>query len=59
MIKFYLSSLMGKRQLKIADVARENQLPRSTIEKLYKETAMQVDLVVGSRDAVPLFQVWH
>jgi len=44
MIKCHLSTLMGSSKLKIADVARETQLNRSTITSLYKETATRVDL---------------
>lgn len=46
MIKCHLSRLMGEHKLKVADVVRGTQVHRSTIEKLYKETVMQVDLVV-------------
>jgi putative transcriptional regulator len=44
MIKCHLSTLMGQKKLKIADVARETNLNRSTITALYKETATRVDL---------------
>lgn len=44
MIKCRLSEMMGRRKLKIADVARETGLPRSTITALYKETAERVEL---------------
>lgn len=44
MIKCHLSTLMGQKKLKIADVARETDLNRSTITALYKETATRVDL---------------
>lgn len=35
---------MGQKKFKIADVARETDLNRSTITALYKETATRVDL---------------
>ena len=44
MIKCHLSRLMGERRLRIADVARETGLNRSTITSLYNETAVRVDL---------------
>ncbi len=44
MIRCRLSTLMGERKLKVADLARETGLPRSTITALYKETAERVDL---------------
>ena len=44
MIECKLSEMMGKRKLKIADVARETGLPRSTVTALYKETAERVEL---------------
>lgn len=44
MIKCNLSTLMGQHKMKIADVARETGLNRSTISSLYKETAHRVDL---------------
>ncbi len=44
MIRCRLSVLMGERKLKIADVARETGLPRSTITALYKETAERIEL---------------
>ncbi|HET20349.1 MAG TPA: XRE family transcriptional regulator [Chromatiales bacterium] len=44
MIKCHLSTLMGQKKLKIADVARETGLHRNTITLLYNETATRVDL---------------
>jgi len=44
MIKCHLSRMMGERKLKIADVARETGLNRSTVSALYNETATRVDL---------------
>lgn len=44
MIKCHLSRLMGEKKLKIADVARETGLNRSTVTSLYNETASRVDL---------------
>ena len=44
MIKCHLSRMMGEKKLKIADVARDTGLNRSTISSLYKETATRVDL---------------
>lgn len=44
MIKCNLSRMMGERKLKIADVARETGLNRSTVTALYNETATRIDL---------------
>ena len=44
MIKCRLSILMGERKLRVADVARETGLPRSTVTGLYRETAERIDL---------------
>ncbi len=44
MIRCHLSRMMGERKMKIADVARETGLNRSTITALYQETASRVDL---------------
>jgi len=49
MIRCYLSILMGRDKLKIADVVRETGLNRSTISALYKETAVKVDLEAVSK----------
>lgn len=44
MIKCHLSELMGKKKLKIADLARETGLHRNTITLLYKEEAVRIEL---------------
>lgn len=44
MIKCHLSELMGKKKLKIADLARETGLHRNTITLLYKEEATRIEL---------------
>lgn len=44
MIKCHLSTLMGEKKLRIADVARETGLNRNTITRLYNETATRVEL---------------
>ena len=43
-IRCHLSTLMGERKMKIADVARETDLNRNTVTLLYRETATRVDL---------------
>jgi putative transcriptional regulator len=43
-IKCHLSELMGKKKLKIVDLARETGLHRNTITLLYKEEAARVEL---------------
>ncbi len=44
MIKCHLSTLMGQKKMKIADVARLTGLNRNTVTLLYDERAMRVDL---------------
>lgn len=44
MIRCHLSRIMGEHKMKIADVARETGLNRSTVTALYNETATRVDL---------------
>ena len=44
MIKCHLSTLMGQKKLKIADVSRLTGLNRNTVTLLYDERAMRVDL---------------
>lgn len=44
MIRCYLSTLMGQNKLKIADVARDTGLNRSTITALYQESAKRIEL---------------
>jgi putative transcriptional regulator len=46
MIKCHLSTLMGERKLKIADVARELDVHRNTISLLYYEKAKRIDFDV-------------
>lgn len=46
MIKCYLSRLLGEKRLKIADVARDTDVNRGTITRMYHETATRVDLEV-------------
>ena len=44
MIRCNLSQIMGKHKMKIADVARDAVLNRSTVTALYNETATRLDL---------------
>ncbi len=44
MIRCNLSRMMGERKVKIADVARDTGLNRSTVTALYNETATRIDL---------------
>lgn len=44
MIRCHLSTLMGRKKLKIADISRETGLNRSTITSLYQETAKRIDI---------------
>ncbi len=46
MVKCHLSRLLGERRLKISDVARDTEINRGTLTRLYHETAERVDLEV-------------
>lgn len=43
MIKCHLSTLMGEKKLKISDIARDTNINRGTITRLYKETFTRLD----------------
>lgn len=44
MVRCHLSEMMGKKKVKIADVARELDLNRSTVSALYYDRAQKIDL---------------
>lgn len=46
MIKCHLSTLMGKRKVRIADVSRDLGINRGTITRLYEESASRIELDV-------------
>lgn len=46
MLKCHLSKIMSEKRLKISDVARDTNINRGTITRLYNETATRVDLEV-------------
>ena len=46
MVKCHLSTIMGERRLKIADVARDTGGNRGTVGGMYHEEATRVDLDV-------------
>ncbi len=46
MLKCHLSKIMGEKRLKISDVARDTDINRGTITRLYNETATRVDLEI-------------
>lgn len=46
MIKCHLSRIMGEKKLKISDVAKEVDVNRGTITRLYQETAIRVEFEV-------------
>ena len=46
MIKCHLSTLMGKKKVRIADVARDLEINRGTITRLYEESASRIELEV-------------
>ncbi len=46
MIKCHLSRILGEKRLKITDVARETEINRGTITRLYHEKAERIELDV-------------
>ena len=46
MIKCNLARLLGERKLKVAEVARELDVHKNVIYRLYNETAVRIDLSV-------------
>ena len=46
MIKCHLSKLLGERRLKITDVARDTNINRGTITRIFHETASRIDLKI-------------
>lgn len=44
MVKCHLSTIMGERRLKIADISRDTGINRGTITRMYHEEANRVDL---------------
>ncbi|MFP3458592.1 helix-turn-helix transcriptional regulator, partial [Psychrobacter sp. SIMBA_152] len=43
MVKCHLSTIMGERRLKIADISRDTGINRGTITRMYHEEATRVD----------------
>jgi putative transcriptional regulator len=43
-IRIHLSRLMGEHKLKIADLQRATELPRSLLTAMYNEEAQRIDL---------------
>jgi len=43
MIKCHLSRIMGERKLKISDVAKDTNINRGTITRLYHETYTRIE----------------
>ncbi len=46
MIKCHLSKILGERRLKISDIARDTNINRGTITRIYHETASRIDFDV-------------
>ena len=46
MIRCNLSKILGERRIKVAELARDIDVNKNTIHRLYNETATRVDLVV-------------
>jgi len=49
MLKCHLSTMMGRRKMKITDVARLCGINRSTVAALYYERATRIDLEAVER----------
>mgnify|MGYP000409789840 FL=1 len=45
-LKCNLSRILGEKRLKVSDVARDTNINRGTITRLYNETATRVELEV-------------
>ncbi|WP_342772960.1 helix-turn-helix transcriptional regulator [Parashewanella tropica] len=45
-MKCNLSRILGEKRLKVSDVARDTNINRGTITRLYNETATRVELEV-------------
>ena len=45
-LKCNLSRILGEKRLKVSDVARDTDINRGTITRLYNETATRVELDV-------------
>lgn len=46
MIKCHLSTLLGEKKLKVAEVARDTGVNKNTLHRLYNETATRIDMEV-------------
>lgn len=44
MIKCHLSAILGERKLKVAEVARESDINKNTLHRLYNETATRIEI---------------
>lgn len=48
-MKCHLSKILGERRIKIADLARDTNINRGTLTRMYYEEATRVDLEVIER----------
>jgi len=46
MIKCHLSRMLGEKRLKIADVARDTEINRGTLTRLFHEKTQRIELDV-------------
>jgi putative transcriptional regulator len=46
MIKCHLSSLLGEKKIRVAELSRDTGINKNTLHRLYNETATRVDLEV-------------
>ena len=49
MIRGELSTILGMKKLKVADVARDTGINKNTLHRLYNETATRVELDVDDK----------
>lgn len=46
MIKCHLSSILGEKKIRVAELSRDTGINKNTLHRLYNETATRVDLEV-------------
>lgn len=46
MIKCHLSSILGEKKIRVAELSRDTGINKNTLHRLYNETATRVELEV-------------
>lgn len=54
MIRCNLSRILGEKRIKVAELAREIDVNKNTIHRLYNETATRIDIEVIDKICVQL-----